>query len=369
MSQRSVLLTYGLPVVAATALTFSVVNLAKTQPTFERTEPSQLPPAVEDRGSYLVSTGIIEPASEEIALASQVPGVVRQVLVKAGDTVKAGDPLIVVDNRKAEADVLAAQEDLHVAEAGLAKLKAETKLLEARVTAAEASLSQTNAELDETKEYLKRAERIALKGSLSDDEMTKKRFTVLASQAKVNEAESRLAEAQTALSLYRQDDKTPGATILVQHAMVERAKANLAQATVTRDWHTIRAPRDATVLQVRIRPGEFASAAALNSPMMILGVIDPLHVRVDIDEVELGRFQPSLQAACSLRGQPQTKAPLKFVRVEPLVIPKRSLTGTITERVDTRVMQVLYQLDAKALPAKPGQQVDVFLKITDAKTE
>jgi hypothetical protein len=50
------------------------------------------------------------------------------------------------------------------------------------------------------------------------------------------------------------------------------------------------------------------------------------------------------------------------VRVEPYVVPKRSLTGESTERVDTRVLQVLYRFDPAAMKVYVGQQVDVFVE-------
>jgi hypothetical protein len=95
-----------------------------------------------------------------------------------------------------------------------------------------------------------------------------------------------------------------------------------------------------------------------------LGVIDPLHLRVDIDESEIPRFHPGARAFASLRGQPEIKVPIDYVRTEPLVIPKRSLTGTVSERVDTRVLQVIYSADPKTLNASVGQQIDVYIEET-----
>jgi hypothetical protein len=50
--------------------------------------------------------------------------------------------------------------------------------------------------------------------------------------------------------------------------------------------------------------------------------------------------------------------------VEPFVVPKKSLTGDNTERVDTRVLQVIYDCDpAGRPPLFVGQQVEVFIEI------
>ena len=53
---------------------------------------------------------------------------------------------------------------------------------------------------------------------------------------------------------------------------------------------------------------------------------------------------------------------MKFYRVEPYVVPKKSLTGESTERVDTRVLQVLYSFSTDDLPVYVGQQMDVFIE-------
>ena len=63
------------------------------------------------------------------------------------------------------------------------------------------------------------------------------------------------------------------------------------------------------------------------------------------------------------RGNLQEKYLLEFVRIEPFVVPKKSLSGSNSERVDTRVLQVIYELDpTDRLPLFVGQQVEVFIE-------
>ena len=85
-------------------------------------------------------------------------------------------------------------------------------------------------------------------------------------------------------------------------------------------------------------------------------------MRVDIDEYDIPRFVPDAQARAVLKGQSKDFFPLRFVRIEPYVIPKKSLTGDNTERVDTRVLQVIYAVDGPTNNKLfDGQQVDVFI--------
>jgi hypothetical protein len=51
------------------------------------------------------------------------------------------------------------------------------------------------------------------------------------------------------------------------------------------------------------------------------------------------------------------------------VIPKRSLTGQNTERVDTRVLQVIYAVQSGDLPLYVGQQVEVYVDAGKSKKD
>jgi HlyD family secretion protein len=124
------------------------------------------------------------------------------------------------------------------------------------------------------------------------------------------------------------------------------------------------APRPAAALfQVRpIAPaaGEFVGTPP-GEPLVILGDITRLHVRVDIDEHDLPRLRPSMNGQAFVRGEASRPLALSFVRIEPFAQPKRSLTGAGNERIDTRVLQVIYAIDEAPLPVYVGQQVDVYL--------
>jgi hypothetical protein len=81
-----------------------------------------------------------------------------------------------------------------------------------------------------------------------------------------------------------------------------------------------------------------------------------------VDEHEAWRVSPGAKAIANVRGNADLKTPVTFVRFEPFVLPKKSLTGDSTERVDTRVLQVIYRVDNDALRLFVGQQMDVFIE-------
>lgn len=105
-------------------------------------------------------------------------------------------------------------------------------------------------------------------------------------------------------------------------AFVEQAKSAILQTEITLDRLIVRAPIDADVLQINVRAGEFASAGALSTPLLILGDLKTLHVRVDIDENDAWRFNKNSKAVAYLRGNRQFKVNLQLAYVEPFVVPK-----------------------------------------------
>jgi HlyD family secretion protein len=115
------------------------------------------------------------------------------------------------------------------------------------------------------------------------------------------------------------------------------------------------------LLQVHARPA--------SSPRRRVRALDALrrplalHVRIDIDESEAWRLAPGTQAVATVRGNRELSVNLEFVRVDPYVVPKRSLTGDTSERVDTRVLQVIFAFDPAALSVYVGQQMDVFIEV------
>jgi multidrug efflux pump subunit AcrA (membrane-fusion protein) len=148
----------------------------------------------------------------------------------------------------------------------------------------------------------------------------------------------------------------------VATANVAAAEAEVEGAQVEIGRLTVRAPVEGDILQINIRPGEYAPSGQSPQPLILLGNLDKLHVRVDIDENDAWRFQPEAPAVASIRGNPQLKTDLAFEYVEAYVVPKRSLTGESTERVDTRVMQVVYSFKRGNLPIYPGQLMDVYIE-------
>jgi multidrug resistance efflux pump len=202
------------------------------------------------------------------------------------------------------------------------------------------------------RQQLRILEKVKDPRAISVDDLNKRRYAVEAAEARVIQARADLKLLQAG---------SWEADINVAIANVTSAEAEVKAARVEIDRLTVYAPVDGDILQVNIRPGEFAPSGVTSQPLILLGNLDKLHVRIDIDENDAWRYQPEAPAVASIRGNPQFKTDLKFEYVETYVVPKRSLTGDSTERVDTRVMQVVYSFKRGDIPVYPGQIMDVYI--------
>jgi len=183
-----------------------------------------------------------------------------------------------------------------------------------------------------------------------------------AERARVKRKRDRFAEMFAGASVSREEMETVEDDLEIAEAYLAKATAAIAETELKLARYRVVAPIDATILQVNIRAGEQVSPGVGLSPM-VLGNIEQLQVRADVDEQLASRVRPGAKAIAYRKGESNEAIPLRFVRIEPYIIPKQSLTGASSERVDTRVLPVIFTLVNTATTATyVGQQVDVFIE-------
>ena len=370
MARRLPLLAYGLVTVATLAgfgASVSISNKsqlrAAIEPWLGAPRPVSLTPAASPLplpAPQIGAVGLVEPSSQEISIGTDISGTVSKVFAVPGVKVSKGQPLFVLDTRMTEAVVAQRLRDLAAAEARLALARSRVPGLEAEVQAALTAVEAERADKDDATDVVRIASGLNSGDTISAREITRRRNVLRTAEAKYAEASARLALAQANLALY--DEAKGGANITIELAAIEQARASLKLAQTDLELRTVSAPIDGEVLRVNINPGEFALAGAVTQPLIVMGRTDPMHVRIDIDEADISRYRPGARAMASLRGDAVRKLQLSFVRVEPLVVPKRALSGLTTERVDTRVMQLIYAIAEDGMAILPGQQVDVLIE-------
>ncbi len=280
-----------------------------------RKDPMPQPISEPPRSSYqhtVAASGIIEAVNENVRIAPPVAGLITKVFVKVGEQVTEQAPLFQLDDRELRAQLL-------TREAAISPLLAQIEEQRYKVGDLETQFQRLDSLYDER--------------AVSEDDLKR--------------------------TWYALEMAKRGAQRL--QATLKQAMAQRDEVRILLDRLTIRAPRRGTILQVNIRAGEYATLGS-TEPLMLLGETEQLQVRADIDEVNAPLVVPQAGGTASIKSLADQKIALTFVRIEPYVIPKQSLTGENTERVDTRVLQVIYRFERPSFPVYAGQQVDVFIE-------
>lgn len=357
-----ILKTYTIPILAIAGMGMAAVTVVKSSKPQIAQPPVSEPPST-PYSSSVAGSGIIEPSTQNISVGTPVPGVAVSVPVKAGDTVRAGDILFSLDDREIRATVAVREATLAARRATLQVTQAKLDALKAyprpeTIPASEAKVAEIRALLADAEDQLAKWEK-ADRRAVAEDVVNQKRFAVQTQRARLAAAEADLKLVQA--GTFGPELDSAKAQIAEAESQVHAAQADVDAAKVEIDRRIVRAPIAGTVLQVNVRVGEFAQAGPLTTPLMIVGATTPLHIRVDVDENEAWRVEGGRSAVAFLRGNSQFESKLKFVRFEPYIVPKKSLTGESTERVDTRVLQIIFAVDDAKFPMYVGQQVDVYI--------
>jgi HlyD family secretion protein len=288
-----------LPIVAVIGLLFALfmVFYGARKPLVP---PIEFPPPKPPYKHSVSGAGLVEAASEDVAIGTPFNELVTHVYVKSGDELQEGTPLFALDTR----DLVARLEE--------AKRKKEVAI--------------TNYEDQQTQ--LNLYENLKDKRAVSENEFNQRFYAAELALRQIKEAE----------------------------ASIEVIETNIERSIV-------RAPFTGKALRVNVRPGEAAEKNPFDTiPLILFGQIDPLHIRVEVDEDDAWRIEKGAPAMAFVRGNSSIKVPLEFLYIEPFVLPKRTLTGDNRERVDTRVLQIVYQFHRNDLPIYPGQIMDVYIK-------
>lgn len=298
--------SWMLPALAILGVAIAVIVVIDTNRRVAVPAPA-VQPAQAPFSSFVAGAGIAEIGRGNIAIATTMTGVAREIYVKVGDRVSAGDQLFKIDDRDLQA-----------------RLGVEL----AKIKEARAAVDKPRHRLD----FIARLQRLD-PGVVS----------------------------RQAISDLRDDVGAAQATVDSSTAVAEQTKVAIERSVV-------RAPSAGRVLQINIRVGEDADTKSVGAPLMLMGDDSRVYVRVDIDESDAWRVRPEAEAVAIVRGNPRLRTSLKFEYIEPYVTPKTSLTGRSTERSDVRVLQVIYSFDRSAIPVYVGQQLDVFIQTPPTAT-
>jgi HlyD family secretion protein len=329
-----------------------------------KTQPPVFPPASSPYESAIYANGIIESdqsSGSNINIYPEVSGPITNVFVHEGQEVSAGTPLLTIDEsiQKATTEQLRLQSE--AALALLNELKAEPRAETLAIAEAQVGLAESNLKAASDQYDKDRASYDIDPKSISKDVL--------------DTANDAVKQADSALDVARkQYELTKAGAWSYDIANQEKQYVALQQAYEAANAllvkFSIKAPIDGVVLSVYAAVGSYVSSQGAFDPytqafdqVVIMGPPQEyMAVRAYVDEILISRLPSKwhIRAQMSITGS-NVKVPLEFVRVQPYVSPKIELSDERQERVDLRVLPVIFRFQKQDLAVYPGQLVDVYI--------
>jgi len=298
----------------------------------------------------IAGPGRVEPSSEDIKIGSELSGRLKVVNVEEGDAIRRGQVLAELENADYRAQVESARANVVAKQAVLRKVINGARRQER--DEAWSSVNEAKAVTENAKSELRRRQELFSAGVVSREELER-----YAREADVAQAKYEAAVQQHALV----DDRAREEDQSFAEADLQLAQAQLDEAQARYDKTFIRSPIDGTVLRKHHRSGESVSnSSTVPDPVLTIGDRKTLRVRVDVDETDVSKVNVSQKAYVTADAFGTQKFWGHVVRVGQQLGPKNVRTDEPTEKVDTKILETLVELDPGShLP--DGLRVDAFI--------
>ncbi len=309
--------------------------------------PSHSEPAAQQPAPYLATAvGRIDSAGEARQLVAAADGVIERVLVRRGDTVKAGQVLLEVGcaPRAGLADAAAASAGQSRAEAALVRAGPRREA----IAVADAGLAKAEADLRGAQQLLERATALAARGFVSKRELDARAAERDAARAARDGAAAQ--REQLARGARSQELASAGAAAQAAEGEASAARAALAQCQ-------IRSPIDGQVLQVLRREGEF-SGASQGAPLIVVGNLGQRIVRAEVGERDVPALQIGAPAEVWIDGSPR-RYKGRVVEMASVMGRRSARSLDPTDRFDRDVREAIVAIDDPDLPSVVGLRVTV----------
>jgi len=331
----------------------------------KKAEPPAFAPAANPYANGIYANGIVESVLESgsnISVFPEVSAPVASIAVKEGEQVARGAPLLVLDDSVQAATTGQLEAQAAAALALLEELKAQPRRENLRVVEAQLEVAKAGLKTAED-QYGKQKRSFEVDpGSVSRDVLDGAANAVAVAAANLQYAQRQYELTRAGAWSYDIANQERQYQALTKAA--ESARALLGK-------YVLRAPIDGIVLAVNTSVGSFVSPLGAyaaytqsNGPVVVLGSRqERLAVRVYVDEILVNRLPPpaGMRAEMTVRGT-GAHIPLRYERMQPFLSPKIQLSDQRQERVDVRVLPLIFTFENSGkVSLYPGQLVDVYI--------
>lgn len=278
----------------------------------------------------LASKGVVE-SKDDVAISSQITGMIKEVLVDEGDRVKAGQPILLFADAKMLARVELAQAALRQSQAALAQL--ERGYREEEIEAAQRVYERKRALFEEADNELKRMTQLAGTGAVTQTAADLAQRDHHVAQADMREAASNLKKLQSGP---RREE------IASARADVDRARAELKLAEATLLDYTVASPIDGLIVE---RSAEMGGTVDVGTPLFTIINPDSLRIWAEIEETDAGKISTGHPVQVKVDAFPDKRYRGKVTQVLEAVQRKRQKSFDPVATFDINTQKVLIELD------------------------
>jgi HlyD family secretion protein len=291
---------------------------------------------------------------DTVDISSKREGKIVELMVREGDSVKAGQLVARILSPQDEAQVDAQKanvlQDERKLQEALSAGPARVAVAEANLAASQADFVRRQAEVQQAEVDAKRYPPLVESGAAAQQtalqQDTNLKVAVAsadASHKQVQAAEASLQQAKAQL----EQIATARANLAASRAQLKRFEANVNDLAIT-------APIEGTILTRSAEPGRVIAAG-----QTILTMVDlkKLYLRGFIPEGEVGKVKVGQQASVYLDSNPKEAIPAQVIRIDPQVMFTPENTYFKDDRVK-QVMGVKLGLNGAYGLAKPGMPAD-----------
>ena len=250
--------------------------------------------------SHYVETDDAYVGAETAQVTALSPGPVAKIFVVETQAVKAGDPLVVIDDADARIAVAQAEAALGQAErkvkgyfANDTALGGQFEARQADVARADAQISAAKSDVDRARVDLSRRQALVGEGAVSGDELTTAQNRLANAQAALTAAQAvraqALASRDAAIGTREANNVLISGVSIGENPEVKAAQARLDSARLMLARTVVRAPTDGVVARKSVQVGQ---QVAIGTPMMAVVPTALAYVDANFKEVQLDKVVP-----------------------------------------------------------------------------
>jgi HlyD family secretion protein len=246
--------------------------------------------------SKVTASGEIR-AKKSIDLQSEVQGIITDLPVREGDTVKKGQVLLSIDPIQTNADleVARAQYEQAAAQASVQEFEisnAEVQLMheENALKAAQAQLQQSQDNFARAQGSFKRQQQLHEDGLLSRDDYEEAQNKLMVAKSTLDMQQSAVAQAGDQIRVARNNITKMKSQLASSQASAKQSAANLAKQSDQSSKSKVVSPQDGVITQLKKEKGERAVPGMMTSPeatIMTIADLSVIEAELKVDETDI----------------------------------------------------------------------------------